>query len=226
MRRVLSKLRHPLRPRTYVRQGEYVTFRPEGFAWAPDLPKLMCRNYYELKYLRRALARTEEFGIARERSLEIGCGFGRLSPFIAEQFERHEALDINQWALSQARECYPNIHFQSASATELPFEDAVFDVVVTWTVLQHVPNHLVEKALGEIRRVAKAKSLVVLCEATRFADQNTDENHTHDRTVEFYAGALSGRELLVSEYLTELDQVPGLSTPGRLMVFGPASTKG
>ncbi len=206
-----------------VRQGEFVTFTPEGFAAAKDPVALMCRHYYEVKALKESLARLHELGVTPSQSLEIGCGFGRLSPYIAEFSDQHFAVDINDWALSKARQCYPRLCFQQASVTDLPFPDRSFDVIVTWTVLQHIPNHLINKALAEIIRVAKPKSIIVLCEATLYATApQSDDQHTHDRLPEFYAEALSPRRLIFSEFITELDQIPGLASPGRIMLFGPS----
>jgi ubiquinone/menaquinone biosynthesis C-methylase UbiE len=171
--------------------------------------------------LRRCLGLIAEQGVTPGRSLEIGCGFGRLSPYIAEHFEQHTAVDINTWAVSEASQFYPKISFSVVSATELPFPDHSFDTVITWTVLQHIPNSLVGKALGEIKRVANPRSLIILCEATLNAGRpEKDGQHTHDRYPEFYAEAFSPRRLMVSEFITELDRIPSLGSPGRLMVFG------
>lgn len=215
-------VRRLIRPHgSVVRQGEFVTFRPEGFVEAKDPGSLLCRHYYEAMQLRRCLGLIAKQGVTPGRSLEIGCGFGRLSPYIAEHFQQHTAVDINTWAVSEASQFYPNISFSVASATELPFPDHSFDTVITWTVLQHIPNSLVGKALGEIKRVANPRSLIILCEATLNAGKpEKDGQHTHDRYPEFYAEAFSPRRLMVSEFITELDRIPSLGSPGRLMVFG------
>jgi SAM-dependent methyltransferase len=217
-------VRRLIRPHgSVVRQGEFVTFRPEGFVEAKDPGSLLCRHYYEVVQLRRCLGLIAEHGVKSARSLEIGCGFGRLSPYIAEHFEQHTAVDINNWAVSQGSHFYPKISFSVASATELPFPDHSFDAVITWTVLQHIPNTLVGNALREIKRVANPKSLIILCEATlNAAIPEKGWQHTHDRFPEFYAEAFSPRRLIVSEFITELDRMPSLGSPGRLMVFGPS----
>ena len=136
--RAVRRLFHP--HGSVVRQGEFVTFKPEGFVEAKDPGRLLCRHYYEVMQLRRCLGLIAERGVNPGRSLEIGCGFGRLSPYIAEHFEQHTAVDINTWAVSEASQFYPQISFCEASATELPFPDRSFDTVITWTVLQHIPN--------------------------------------------------------------------------------------
>ena len=182
--RAVRRLFHP--HGSVVRQGEFVTFKPEGFVEAKDPGRLLCRHYYEVMQLRRCLGLIAERGVNPGRSLEIGCGFGRLSPYIAEHFEQHSAVDINTWAVSEAGQFYHQISFCEASATELPFPDRSFDTVITWTVLQHIPNSLVGKALSEIKRVANPKSLIILCEATLNAGKpEKGWQHTHDRFPSF-----------------------------------------
>jgi SAM-dependent methyltransferase len=205
-----------------VLQGDFVTFKPEGFVWAKDPGSLLCRHYYEVMQLRRCFGFLSEQGVNPRRSLEIGCGFGRLSPYIAEHFEQHTAVDINTWALTEASRFYPQVSFSQASATELPFPDNSFDTVITWTVLQHIPNALVGKALDEIKRVANPKSLLILCEATLNAGKPEKEGqHTHDRSPDFYAETFAPRRLMLSEFIPDLERLPSVGSPGRLMVFGP-----
>jgi ubiquinone/menaquinone biosynthesis C-methylase UbiE len=207
---------------TVIRQGEFVTFKPQGFVAADNPAELLGRHYYEVKHLRHCLGLMAELSVEPGRSLEVGCGFGRLSPYIAEHFQQHTAVDINKWALSEASRFYPQVSFSAASATELPFPECSFDVVITWTVLQHVPNALIGKALNEINRVAKPTSLIILCEATLNAGSpQKDEQHTHDRFPEFYADAFSPRKLLVSEFIGEIDRISAMASPGRIMAFGP-----
>jgi 2-polyprenyl-3-methyl-5-hydroxy-6-metoxy-1,4-benzoquinol methylase len=208
---------------TVIRHGEFVTFKPQGFVAADNPAELLGRHYYEVKHLRHCLGLMSELGIEPGRSLEVGCGFGRLSPYIAEHFQQHTAVDINKWALSEASRFYPQVSFSSASATELPFSERSFDAVITWTVLQHVPNASIGRALSEIKRVAKPKSLIILCEATlNAATPQKDEQHTHDRFPEFYGEVFSPRKLLVSEFISEIDRIPSMASPGRMMVFGPS----
>lgn len=219
LRRAVRRLFRP--HGSVVQQGEFVTFRPEGFVEAKDPGGLMCRHYYEVVQLRRCLGFIVEQGVNPGRSLEIGCGFGRLAPYIAEHFEQHTAVDINTWAVSEASRYYPGVSFSVASVTELPFLDHSFDAVISWTVLQHIPNSLVGKALSEIKRVASPKSLIILCEATLHAGEpEKDWQHTHDRFPEFYAEAFYPRPLIVSEFITALDRISSMGSPGRLMVFG------
>lgn len=220
MRRVMGKLfpdsKHGA---AFYRLGDFVTFRTSGFAGG-HIPELLGRTYYEVRVLRQALERLPATPQPK-KSLEIGCGYGRLSPYIADYVEEAHSVDINPQALEEARRLYPQVKFSEASATELPFEDHSFDLVVSWTVLQHIMPKLIDQALAELNRVLKDSAAVILCEATLYADNpQGPHSHTHDRSPEFYAAGFSGRPVLISKFIEDLDRIDGMASPGRLMVFG------
>jgi ubiquinone/menaquinone biosynthesis C-methylase UbiE len=231
--RILGKLfpQSKFGPNWY-KQGNFITFKTEGFADAPSIPALMARNFYEVKYLRDILGKLPTHDMKPSKSLEIGCGYGRLSPFIAEFFDEHYAVDINKSALDTARSLYPSVNFSNinsinfveVSATELPFESSTFDCIITWTVLQHIPPKLIDSAIAEINRVAKERAFIILCEATRYPEKVIPSSHTQDRSEEFYVRSFPNKLLVISTYIDEIDNVEGMETPGRLMVFAPKYT--
>ncbi len=217
----MLRIRRRLAGPAHFRQGEDVTFKVGGFASAPSRPMFAARTYYEVKYLRDIFTMLSDRGVPAGRVLEVGCGFGRLSPYIAEHFEAHHAIDINADALALGADAYPHLDFRAGSAVEIPFPDDHFDCVVTWTVLQHVKPHRIAAALAEINRVARSGAALVLCEAHRGSTEVNPKAHTHNRTVEFYGDAFARRPLLDSRDIVELDRLQRMSTPGHIMVFGP-----
>src|ERR1022692_1778954 len=96
--------------------GPYITFEWDGFVQAPTIPTLFARHNYETEVIRQALS-----GGTPGRLLEVGCGFGRLSPTFARLASQHVGIDINASALASATACYQELTFQRASVTELPF---------------------------------------------------------------------------------------------------------
>ena len=78
---------------------------------APTPQMLLARHNFELIRIRELLN-----GPGFNISLEIGCGFGRLSLAFAEHSMHHVAVDINNNAMTLARSTYPNIDFRQASA--------------------------------------------------------------------------------------------------------------
>lgn len=78
-----------------------------------------------------------------ESALEIGCGAGRLLPYVAERFDRVLGIDVSAEMIRKARERdaisdYDNIQFLVASGGDgLPLDEK-FDFIFSYTVFQHM----------------------------------------------------------------------------------------
>ena len=90
---------------------------------------------------------------AHQKVLELGCGTGNLAHFLRTTGVAVIGSDIAQTAINHARQCYPDMDFRAHSAEELPYEDGSFDIVMSFDVLEHLPN--VDQHLREVRRVLK-----------------------------------------------------------------------
>ncbi len=95
--------------------------------------------------------------------LEVGCGTGGASVyFAAERGLEVTGIDVDPEEVElscQNGAGVPNLRFQAASATELPFEDGSFDIVYSYYVMHHVDDWL--GALREIARVLKPKGYFI-----------------------------------------------------------------
>lgn len=189
-----------------------VTFRERGFVAANGPATLLARHNFELRAITRELA-----GIHVERSLEIGCGFGRLSHVIAEHSGSHTAVDINDEALNLARRTYKGVEFEYGSATALPVATGTIGLLVTWTVLQHIRPDDIVGACREILRVLAPEAVVLICEETAWPEASG--GHTWHRTIHDYESLLSPLTLDRHSPITEIASVPGMETPGEVMVF-------
>ena len=89
--------------------------------------------------------------------LEVGCGTGLILEKLASFSNRAEGVDLSPGMLALARE--RGLTVREGSATELPFEDNSFDVVVSFKVLAHVPE--IERALSEMARVCRPGGHIV-----------------------------------------------------------------
>lgn len=102
-----------------------------------------------------------------EAVLDIGSGPGFLVSEMADEVTDSgsvDGVDIAPAMLAiAAKRCAdrPWISLQEAGATDLPFEEATFDAVVTVQVFEYVDD--IDKALAEIMRVLKpgARALVI-----------------------------------------------------------------
>lgn len=101
-----------------------------------------------------------------EHVLDVGCGTGVVTRMAAEQVGpdgKVAGLDVNPGMLAVARSVTPadaNIEWHEASAEEMPFPDASFDVVLCQLSLQFVPDRA--RAAREMRRVLKDGGRLVI----------------------------------------------------------------
>jgi SAM-dependent methyltransferase len=196
---------------TWRHEGDFITFKWDGFVCAPSIPMLLARHNYETALIEQLLA---DKGV--QRSLEFGCGFGRLTPTFARLSAKHIAIDIDPKALSLARRAYPHLDFRLSDGGKLPFDDNTFDLVVTWTVLQHIRPELIDEVLADILRVLLPDGRLLLCEETRPGDR---PRHSWGREPSFYEERFQPRRVTHSDYIEAINRIPGMASPGRVMLF-------
>lgn len=91
-----------------------------------------------------------------KRVLEIGCGRGGFSGYLAAQGAQLTAADFSDEAVAIARRALssePNVDVMVADIENIPFPDETFDIVVSLETLEHVPSP--QRGLRELVRVAK-----------------------------------------------------------------------
>jgi ubiquinone/menaquinone biosynthesis C-methylase UbiE len=195
-------------------EGDFVTFDWDGYVDAPSIPTLFARHYYETEVIRDLLG-----GRPGDSGLEFGCGYGRLTPTLASLAKHHIAVDVNPDAVQAAQAAYPRLDFRHVEGARLPFPAGTFDRIVTWTVLQHVRPELIDEVLSELLRVRSERGYLLLCEETRQPGQKT--RHSWHRQPSFYEERLTPLRMTYSSYIDEIDRLPGLVSPGRVMLFEP-----
>jgi SAM-dependent methyltransferase len=89
--------------------------------------------------------------------LEVGCGTGLILQQVAQFARSATGMDLSPGMLERARE--RGLEVVEGSATELPFDDASFDVAYSFKVLAHVPAF--EQALAEMARVVRPGGYIV-----------------------------------------------------------------
>lgn len=94
------------------------------------------------------------------RTLDVGCGEGRLTRHLASLGHRIAGVDASPTLIAAARELSPEMDFRVASAAKLPFEEASFDQVVSFMCLHDVDD--LEGAVREIARVLEPGGVLCL----------------------------------------------------------------
>ncbi len=144
-----------------------------GEGASKNLPAFSSRIYHELKTIRKFLG-----DLHVERSLEIGCGYARLTPWIAEYSEQHCAVEPEEELFNIAKGLYPSFDFVNCAADKLPFPDNHFDFIFTWTVLQHIPPEKFQQSIDEILRVIKDDGVILMAEHVQYTPSPTTWGHT------------------------------------------------
>jgi len=93
---------------------------------------------------------------ADARILEVGCNIGNQLRLLQQMgFHNLYGIEIQHYALKQARHRTQDVHVVEASAFEIPFAGRSFDLVFTSGVLIHISPANLPLALGEIHRCAR-----------------------------------------------------------------------
>lgn len=129
----------------------------------------------------------QEF-VAGKAVLDIACGEGYGSAILAGRAARVTGADVSIEAVEHARRTYSScgaLNFVQASATELPFPDATFDVVVSFETIEHLSEQ--ERMVSELRRVLRTDGLLILSSPNRpvYAELSAQRNEFHVRELDF-----------------------------------------
>jgi aminoglycoside 6-adenylyltransferase len=105
---------------------------------------------------------------AGRRTLEVGCGDGRVARDLAARGHRVTGVDIAPAMVRLAAEADPVGEYRVADAAALPFADESFDVVVAYNSLMDVDD--LEGAVREAARVLVPGGCLAACITHPFQD--------------------------------------------------------
>lgn len=92
---------------------------------------------------------------------DIGCGTGRLAPFLAARGLSTRGVDLSPEMVRVARRDHPEFAFDVADVRALPFQDASLAGVVCWYSLMYLAPSDRSRAFGELARVVKPGGYLV-----------------------------------------------------------------
>ena len=95
-----------------------------------------------------------------EKTLEIGCGIGRLSRYFARRFSEVHGIDVSSEMILRAKENLSeleNVSFHVGNGHDLNcFPDGSFDFVFSYITFQHIPRAFITlEYIREAGRVLK-----------------------------------------------------------------------
>ena len=162
--------------------------------------------------------------------LEVGCGTGKNTPFLAELGGRVTAVDFSPGMIAQAKAkiTAPNVTFQVADITQpWPTADAAFDLITFNLILEHIAD--LPFVLAEASRSLAAGGQLFISELHPFKQYQGSQARfvrdeattlipafTHHISDFLTAAALSGLTLTsLNEWWHEADD----GKPPRLVTF-------
>lgn len=181
------------------------------FTWTPGnvsstrIPAMSIRTYLEQRQLRRILAGIEPI----ESAAEVGAGFGRMLVALAEHartvtgFEREPALVK---AGNQVIEREPLVRVERLD--RLPARDRAFDLVMTFTALQHISHRETARIIAEIRRIAARYVLLVedTDAAHAYVDKSNPMHFTYGRSVAEYERLIGAEFILRGTWPRQMER--------------------
>jgi ubiquinone/menaquinone biosynthesis C-methylase UbiE len=135
--------------------------------------------------------------LATGRVLDIGCGTGYGTAELAQHAESATGIDISIEAIDYARAHYPllNTNFLEAPATSIPLQDASFDLITAFEVIEHLDNW--RDLLTEARRLLRPNGTLLVSTPNKlyYAESRAADGpnpfHTHEFEYEEFRDALA-----------------------------------
>jgi O-antigen biosynthesis protein len=126
--------------------------------------------------------------VAGKTVLDVACGEGYGSAMLSQSAASVTGVDISAEAVRHAVNTYyarGNLRYLEGSAIALPFEDASFDVVVSFETIEHLAEQ--EEMLAEIRRVLRPDGIVVISSPNRpvYTEESGEHNEFHVKELDF-----------------------------------------
>jgi 2-polyprenyl-3-methyl-5-hydroxy-6-metoxy-1,4-benzoquinol methylase len=130
-------------------------------------------------------------GVGDGAALDVGCGEGRIARELKKCGYRVTALDQVEQLIHAAREAESADEYVTSTATNMPFPDASFDLVVAYNMLMDVDD--VPVAVKQMRRVLRPNGQLILSSVHPFADHGRFATHDADSPL-VVKGTYFGRQ--------------------------------
>lgn len=161
------------------------------------------------------LRKIDEFvKLEGKQILEIGCGDGRLTAFLAKKAGKVTAIDPEKNQIKTAKAAVQGVDFQIGYGEALAFPEESFDLVFFSYSLHHQDC---SAALSEAQRVLKAKGEILIIEptvdseytklVTVFQNEEPALLKKAQKAIEPFSPGLSRQEVFVAHHFFDTEEV-------------------
>jgi len=146
---------------------------------------------------------------AKGEVLDVGCGTGYLTKHLLAHGVSVTGIDYSDYAVENPLpECAGRIF--KGDVLNIPYPDQRFDLVVSWSLLEHLPEKDLPQALKEIKRVSKRAFLdIAIPLFPGHAEQIAKEDATHCtlKPFDWWKGKIEEAGLVVTFYDGKMNMV-------------------
>lgn len=118
--------------------------------------------------------------------LDVGCGPGRTTAYLAESGLSVTGLDLSSEMVRLARERHPDLTFVAGSMTHLPVADGSLGGLLAFYSLIHVATPAVPQVLAEWRRALRPGAPVAIAFQVGGEVRQVREHEGHDVALDFH----------------------------------------
>jgi SAM-dependent methyltransferase len=118
--------------------------------------------------------------LSEKTILDVGCGFGRHSPYFRAREVGYVGMDTSGVSLKKAREYYPEATFVHSSLTNIAFQEETFDGFWSVMSLHHHPKKFFQSALQSLHATIKGGGVgYIILPYGEYDGQLTSSMHRH-----------------------------------------------
>ncbi len=159
-------------------------------------------------------------GFSRDKVVvDVACGEGYGSRLLSGVASSVTGIDIDSGTIGRAKQKYsaPNLTYLVGSATNIPLEAAVADVVVSFETIEHISASDQKMMFDEVRRILKPEGIFLVSTpnlTSRFFAEGQNKFHqkefSHSEFVEFCSERfkhvrIMGQNLIVGSLIATED---------------------
>ena len=146
----------------------------------------------------------DKYKILPEKILEIGCSSGHRLNGLKGLFPYAGVygIDPSNNAIAYGKELYPHVHFDRATADNLPYPAKHFDLVIMGFVFYVVDRELLLASVSEIDRVLSDKGFLLIIDF--FSERALKNEYAHISEFKAYSFKQKYESIFTESHLYQL----------------------